>query len=55
MQLEMIIPREISQKEDKCHMISLIYGIENMAQMNLSVKQKQIHGHGDRLVVAKAE
>ena len=36
-------------------MISLIYGIENMAQMNLSVKQKQIHGHGDRLVVAKAE
>ena len=29
-------------------MISLIHGIENMAQMNLSTEQKQIHGHREQ-------
>ena len=44
MDLEMIILSEVNQKEkDKYHMISLIYGIENMTQMNLSTKQKQTH------------
>ena len=40
-QPEIIIPSEVSHKEkDKYHMISCIYGIENMAQMNLPTKQK---------------
>ena len=40
MELETPILSEISQKEkDKYHMISLIYGIKNIAQMNLSTKQ----------------
>ena len=44
MDLEIIILSEISQKEkDKQHMISLICGIQNMTQMNLSTKQKQTH------------
>ena len=47
MDLEIII---LSQKEkDKYHMISLICGIENITQMNLSTKQRQTH----RLLVAK--
>ena len=42
MPLEMIILSEISQKEkDKYHMMSLICGLYNMAQMNLSTKRKQ--------------
>ena len=45
MVLEIIILSEVSQK-DKYHMISLISGIENMTQMNLSVKQNQTHRHG---------
>ena len=46
MQLEIIILSEVSQKEkDKYHMISLICGISNMTQMNLSMKQKQTNGH----------
>ena len=49
MQLEIIILSEVSHKEkDKCHMISLICGIYNMAQMNLSTKQKQTHRHRDQ-------
>ena len=41
-QLEILILSEVSQKEkDKYQMISLICGIQNMAQMNLSAKQKQ--------------
>ena len=49
MQLEILILREVSQKEkDKYHMIShiwnLIYGT-----MNLSTKKKQTHGHGEQL------
>ena len=40
MDLEIIILNEVSQKEKfKCHMISLIHGIANMTQMNLSTKQ----------------
>ena len=36
-QLEMIILIEVSQKEkDKCSMLSLMSGIYNMAQINLS-------------------
>ena len=48
-QPEIIIPSEVSHKEkDKYHMISCIYGIENMAQMNLPTKQKQTHRHGEQ-------
>ena len=41
MQLDIIILIEVRQTEkDKYHMISLICGIWNMAEMNLSMKQK---------------
>ena len=40
-QLEILILSEVSQEEkEKCHMISLIHGILNIAQMNLSTKQR---------------
>ena len=40
---------DISQKEkDKYHMISLTCGIQNMAQTNLSTKQKQTHRHTEQ-------
>ena len=46
MQLEILI---LSQKEkDIYHMISLICGIQNVAQMNLSIEQKQTHRHGEQ-------
>ena len=49
MQPEIIILSEVSQKEkDKYRMISLICGIYNMTQMNLSTKQKQTHGHREQ-------
>jgi len=55
MQLEILMLSEVIQKEkNKYHMISLIHGISNMAQMNLSAKQK----HTDIeniIVVAKGE
>ena len=36
---------QTSQKEkDKCHMISLMSGIQNVAQMNLPVQQNGIEG-----------
>ena len=39
MDLETVIQSEVSQKEkDKYHMISLICGIQNMTQMNVSTK-----------------
>ena len=42
--LEITILSELSQKEkDKYHMISLICGIYNMTQMNLSMKQTDRH------------
>ena len=37
-----------SEREDKYHMTSLICGIYNMTQMNLSTKQKQTHRHRDQ-------
>ena len=41
-----IILSKVSQKEkDKYHIISLIWGISNMTQMNLSTKQKKTHRH----------
>ena len=44
-----MILSEVSQKEkDIYHMISLMCGIENMTQMNLSMKQKQNHGHREQ-------
>ena len=49
MDLEIIILNEVSQKEKfKCHMISLIHGITNMTQMNLSMKQEQTHRHREQ-------
>ena len=46
MELEILILSEVSQKEkDKYHMISLICGIQNMAQMNLSTEQKETQRH----------
>ena len=46
MGLKIFILSKVSQTEkDKYHMISLICGIKNMTQMNLSMKQKQNHGH----------
>ena len=50
MQPEIITLSEVSQKEkDKYRIISLICGIQNMTQMNLSMKQKHKE---KRLVVA---
>ena len=49
MQIEIIILSAMSQKEkDKYHMISLICGIYNMAQMNPSTKRKQTHRHREQ-------
>ena len=48
-QLEIIIPSEISQKQkDKYHMITPICGIQNTAQMNLSTQQRQTHRHREQ-------
>ena len=58
MELEILILSELRQKEkDKYHMISFICGIQNMAQMILSTKQKQkqIKVKESRLVVARGE
>ena len=44
MQLEIITLSEVNPKEkDEYRMISVIRGIQNMAQMNLFTKQKQTH------------
>ena len=49
MDLKIIILSEVIQKEkDKYHMISLICGIENTIQINLSTKQKQTHGYREQ-------
>ena len=51
MQIEIMI---LSQKEkDNYHMISLICEIENMTQMNLSMKQKWIHRHREQTCVCQ--
>ena len=55
MELETLIPSEVSQKEnDKYHKISLIYGIYYTAQMNFST-EKKIMDMENRLVVANGE
>ena len=49
MQWEIIILSEVSQRErDKYHVISLIWGIWNMIQINFSMKQKQTHRHREQ-------
>ena len=49
MQLDILTLNEVNQKEkDKYHMISLICGIQNMTQMNLSTKPKQNHKHREQ-------
>ena len=49
MQLEMIIPSKVSQKDkDKSHMTSFMCGIYNMTEMTLSMKQKQSHRHREQ-------
>ena len=53
MNLESITLNEVSQKEKgKYHIVSFMYGIYNMSQMNLSMEQKQTHIE-NRIVVAK--
>ena len=55
MELETLILSEVSQKEKvKCHMISLISGIQYMAQMNLST-EKKVMDLENRLMVAEGE
>ena len=49
MELETLIVSEENQKEkDKYQMISLISGIQYMAQMNLSTEKKETHGQGEQ-------
>ena len=49
MQLESHILSEVSLKEKgKYGIISLIYGTQNVAQMNLSTKQKQTLRHREQ-------
>ena len=49
MELEIITVSEVSQKKkNKYHMILLICGIQNMTQMNLSMKQKLTHKHREQ-------
>ena len=48
--LEIIILGEVSQKQKyKYHIVTLICGTRNMTEMNLSMKQKQIHRETDLL------
>ena len=54
MDLEIVLLSKISQTEkDKHHMISLIYEIQNVAQMNLSMKKKQTHRHREQTCLPK--
>ena len=46
---EITIQSKVSQKEiDKYHMISLTCGIENMRQIDISMKQKQTHNYREQ-------
>ena len=55
MELETLILSEISQREkDKYRMISLISGIQYMAQINLST-EKKLMDLENRLMIAKGE
>ena len=50
MQTEILILSKVSQKEKyKHHIISLICGIKDVAQMNLSTIQKQTRRHGEQI------
>ena len=56
MDREIIILSEVNQKEkDKYHMISFICGIQNMTQMNLSMKEKQSHRHREQTCGCQGE
>ena len=56
MQLEILILSKVSHIEkDKYHVISLICGIQNTAQMKQSTKQERLIDTEDRLVVAKGD
>ena len=53
MKLEILILSEVSQnvsqkEKDRYNMISLICGIQHIAQMNLSTEQKQSYRHGEQ-------
>ena len=53
MKLEILILSEVSQKvsqkeKDRYNMISLLCGIQHIAQMNLSTEQKQSYRHGEQ-------
>jgi len=49
MDLEIITISEVNQTEKhKYHMVLFIRGVENMIQMNLSLKQKQNHKHTEQ-------
>ena len=39
--------KQSQKKKDKYHMVSHIYGIWNIIQINMSMKQKQIHRYED--------
>ena len=54
MQLE-IITLSCQTEKDKYHMISLVFGMLNMAQINLSMKQNKPTDIEIRLMVAKGE
>lgn len=46
---EITILNELNQKgKDKYHLISLICGIKNTAQINISTKQKQTHSYKEQ-------
>ena len=49
MQQHAILSEGTRKEEDKHHVISLIYGVQNMALMNLPMKQ----AHRHRLTVSK--
>lgn len=55
LEIETLILSELSQKEkDKYHMISLISGIQYVAQMNPSI-EKKLMDLENRLVIAQGE
>ena len=54
--LEIIILGEVSWKEkDKYDVISLIYGIQNTTQMDISMKENQTHRHREQTCVHQGE
>ena len=54
MDLENIILSEISQTEkEEYYMMSLVYGIEKIIQMNLFTKQQQTHRHSKQTWLPK--